>query len=162
MTYYVRFLKPARMVHGRVTALITLTTDLGDSFLAADARLVAAVRIIDNSTGHTVSVLHETFLWKATDRQLQVAVGPIPNTRKSKGLQSAELAIRASHAVDEPADPLTSNARRIVSAWSPPLILEDGAQAEKLVERRFDMGDSPSLHVWEETGNSIARHIWCV
>jgi hypothetical protein len=110
-----------------------------------------------------VSVLHESFLWKATDRQLLVVVGPIPSTHKSKGLQRAELAIRASDAVSESADPLASNGRHIiVSAWSASLILEDGAQAEKLVERRFDMGDSPSLHIWEETGNSIARHIWCV
>lgn len=162
MPHYIRFLKPARVADGRVTALITLTTDLGDTFLAEERRLAASIRIIDNGTGLTVTVLQHSCVWRATDRQLQIAIGPVPNNRKSKSTHRAELAVRPADSVKQSFDSLELDEHGIVSAWSPPFTLEDGIQAEKLVERRFHLGESPALRIWEETGNSIARHIWCV
>ncbi|KAI3006268.1 hypothetical protein CBS147346_3896 [Aspergillus niger] len=48
----------------------------------------------------------------------------------------------------------------VMSAWSAPFGGSPSSVAEKLVERRFGPQDRLGLRIWEETGNSIARHIW--
>jgi hypothetical protein len=55
-----------------------------------------------------------------------------------------------------------ADARGVVSAWSAPLDLSTGTGgAVKLVERRFGiLGVGKQIRAWEETGESIARHLW--
>lgn len=50
----------------------------------------------------------------------------------------------------------------IVSAWSAPF--GGTKEVEKIVERRIrgGDGDGEEVRVWEETGNSIALHVWFV
>jgi hypothetical protein len=48
--------------------------------------------------------------------------------------------------------------RGVVSAWSAPFDLE--RECVKLVERRFVSLEQREVRIWEETGESIARHLW--
>jgi hypothetical protein len=49
----------------------------------------------------------------------------------------------------------------IVSAWSAPCDPSTSSnETIKLVERRFRLSDEHQVHIWEETGESIARHLW--
>jgi hypothetical protein len=50
-----------------------------------------------------------------------------------------------------------------VNAWSSEFDPSSRAsEAEKLVERRFDIFKGPVVSIYEETGESIARHLWYV
>ena len=160
MPYYVRFLKAPRITRNEkdlsshcVTALITITNDLGDSFLAEDATIVANLRIGEGK--HAVS-RDKKYHWKATSRELQVVIGPVPNQRGQIAMPSAQLCVQAADTFGTMSD--SQHGCKIMSAWSPHFDWRDGGQADKLVQRRLDL--RPELRIWEETGNSIARHIW--
>ncbi|KAL1961012.1 hypothetical protein VTO42DRAFT_4900 [Malbranchea cinnamomea] len=163
MPHYIRFLKPPRVVSvagdrkskaaRAVTALITITTDLGDAFLAEDVDVIGTLHV-DAGNGKACSFRKEA-RWKETDRELTIAI-PVPAAGITA--RTAQLSVRAAGFAEHPADPVASC--RIVSAWSGPLAWQEGAQAERLVQRRLDVGTAPELRIWEETGNSIARHIW--
>ncbi|OAX82941.1 hypothetical protein ACJ72_02711 [Emergomyces africanus] len=160
MPHYIRFLKTPKLVvssHSQcfVEALVTITTDLGDTFLAEDAELLSILQFTNHN--ELIASFEESFTWKAGDRELKIAFGPC---QISAANQAARLSVRDANAglVDrlEP-----SKAPGIVTAWS----TEFGGnnndlQAEKLVERCFKLEIGSQLRAWEETGNSIARHIW--
>ena len=58
------------------------------------------------------------------------------------------------------ADSLLAEPRAtVLSVWSAPLTA-NSADGDGLVERRLDIGRGQPLRVWEETRDSIARHIW--
>lgn len=166
MPHYVRFLKAPRIVPNErdrssscVTTLITITSDLGDSFLAEDATIVVALQLEEDGKHASSLDRKYHYLWKATSRELQVVVvGPVPSQRSQGATPTAQLSVRAADAEGTSADSLDSC--RIISAWSPPFLWKDGGQADKLVQRRFSPARMPELRIWEETGNSIARHIW--
>lgn len=158
MPHYIRFLKPPRVVPVEksrsarsVSVLITITTDLGDSFLAENAELVATLGIRNNAG--KVSSFKTKALWKETSRELRIGIA-VPAGVSG----SAQLSVRAVSVDGEPLD--IADKCNIVSAWSSHFSLRDGQQAEKLVQRQFSVGNGPKLRIWEETGNSIARHIW--
>ena len=48
----------------------------------------------------------------------------------------------------------------ILEAWSAPFEPFTDSRAIALVERQLSMSSFPPLNIWEETGNSIAGHIW--
>ncbi|KAI9791915.1 MAG: hypothetical protein M1833_001297 [Piccolia ochrophora] len=50
----------------------------------------------------------------------------------------------------------------IISAWSASIPHPNckGAPVAKMIQRRFTMPRMQSLCIWEDTGDSIARHIW--
>jgi hypothetical protein len=54
-----------------------------------------------------------------------------------------------------------TDSQGIVSAWSAEFDAKGGKEAGKLVERRFKVAQRV-ISVWEETGESIARHLWYV
>ncbi|KAK2779013.1 hypothetical protein FQN53_001562 [Emmonsiellopsis sp. PD_33] len=175
MPHYIRFLKPPKILPSSskppastVESLITITTDLGDSFLAEDANLLASLTLTNTTTNQTTT-LNSPFPWRAGIRELKITMGPYRNIPVAA--YCVRLCVRDAATTD--GDGLMdrlgpSGAPGIVAAWSG----EFGAgrdaggrvkvqvQAEKLVERRFEMGVGPELSSWEETGNSIARHIW--
>ncbi|KAI1951040.1 hypothetical protein LOZ57_001590 [Ophidiomyces ophidiicola] len=156
MPHYIQLLKsPQILKHNGssflINTLITITTDLGDSFLAEDAKIVATVEC-----SRSITPLQQTVTWKAGSRQLKVLFGPIrQSTDKLRmrfspyGISSAE-----SDSLQGPHLP------KIISAWSPWFHTAYGKPVEKLVLRRFTPIIGPELCIWEETGNSIARHIW--
>ncbi|KAK2809162.1 hypothetical protein FQN50_003997 [Emmonsiellopsis sp. PD_5] len=187
MPHYIRFLKPPKILPSSSTStvesLITITTDLGDSFLASDANLLASLYLTNTTTTNqtTTTTLSSPFTWRAGMRELKITMGPYHRNIPSFAACSVRLCVcDASTTTTMKGDGglivdrlEPSGAPGIVAAWSGEFGAgrDDDAggrgrmkkvqmQAEKLVERRFEMGVGPRLSSWEETGNSIARHIW--
>ncbi|CAI7662934.1 unnamed protein product [Penicillium glandicola] len=156
MVYYVRFLKTPRIQQQKgsvyISALICITTDLGDSFLAEDVDLMVIAG--GNSSG---AIFQKTTKWNASNRELAITLGPLPSNLAQ---QSMALTVKVpqlpGYSIPEyPPIPL------VVAATSAPF----GPQsmpAEKLVQRHIQYSGSElvPIQIWEETGNSIARHIW--
>ncbi|KUJ20698.1 uncharacterized protein LY89DRAFT_771671 [Mollisia scopiformis] len=151
--HYIRILKPPRLTTDRksVLAKITITTDLGDSFLASDLSVLASV-----SSGPAIP-----FQWSGRSgmRGLEVCV-PVSGKGKGKGKGKGgkeRMYVRAKEggvAVEEFKDVLKGEAG-VVGVWSAEIDVSSPEPVERVVERRF--GD---VSIWEETGESIARHIW--
>lgn len=157
MVYYIRFLKPPKVQDGKnglfsISTLISITTDLGDAFLAEDVSLYARLLTFDTNT-----VLQEKAVsWQAGKRELLVSIGPV---RLGLTKQPIILAIGENTSFgDELGDCTTTPL--IISGWSAPFGGPRGTTSAKLVERRFPLRSDSQLRIWEETGNNIARHIW--
>ncbi|PLB54525.1 hypothetical protein P170DRAFT_347729 [Aspergillus steynii IBT 23096] len=163
MVYYLRFLKTPRLQNHKagsttVSALVCITTDLGDAFLAQDVDLLVSL-----SVAQTDQVLYqEPLQWKAGKRELPISLGPFP-ARISQQTMVLSVATPDSRKpgpptpnrlLGKPGVPL------VLSGWSAPFGGSESPVAEKLVERRFGPVEALDLRIWEETGNSIARHIW--
>lgn len=157
MVYYIRFLKSPRTHQQKgslsISALICITTDLGDSFLAQDVDLVIILAIENPQK----VLLQKSLKWKAGKRELAISLGPLPASLAQSKLVLAVRACDTRRSQPLSSDPLYT-APLVVSGWSAPFGLQH--PAEKLVERRFGIEDGPDLRIWEEMGNSIARHIW--
>ncbi|EED15209.1 conserved hypothetical protein [Talaromyces stipitatus ATCC 10500] len=163
MVYYIRFLKTPRTQIVKpglvsVSTLISITTDLGDAFLAEDVVLQA--QLIDGTDINTKSnVLQESiFNWEAGKRELSISIGPV---RVGSKISKVVLAIgpKTSSATLYTDLSNSRNVPLVISGWSAPFSIAQNAPAEKLIERRFILQDT-RLRIWEETGNNIARHIW--
>jgi hypothetical protein len=150
MVHHIRFLKAPRVVkvtsHSvSVNALITLTTDLGDTFLHSDMELMA--RLVVSNDPHQ-SLCSQSLSWHKGYRELSInQTAPLlPN--------ASSLRLHVHHPYE------TTWLPRILDVWSAPFEPVAGSRAEALVERQFSIPHLPLLRIWEETGNSIARHIW--
>ena len=151
MVHYIRFLKTPQVVGGAagpftVTSLITIESDLGDSFLDAEAKL--DVRVI-LSAGDEPTIYRQQSVWRNDFRELSLRV----LISSIHGDESLKLHVSQS-------GQLQSSIAPILAAWSGPFRLAPGCRADSVVERRFTQPNSPTLRIWEETGNSIARHVW--
>ncbi|KAH7132134.1 putative methyltransferase-domain-containing protein [Dendryphion nanum] len=158
---YIRFLKTPRLVAGKdasnpqIHCLITITSDLGDSFLPYDIALVVELR-----SGKTEEIVtSRSVQWTAGMRDLFIKL-PYRKDRASPSLK-----IRISVDPKSPADDLErlreQDTRGVVSAWS--ALLDPSSehkQSEKLIERRISVPGAKPVCIWEETGESIARHLW--
>lgn len=163
MVYYIRFLKTPRVQNHKagsaiVSALVCITTDLGDAFLAQDVDLLVSLTV-----AKTEQVLYqEPLKWKAGKRELPISLGPFPGniSQRTMVLNVATTDSRKTGAptpgclLGKPSIPL------VLPGWSAPFGGSESPVAEKLVERRFGPIEALDLRIWEETGNSIARHIW--
>lgn len=153
MVWYIRFLKPPKLDQkGHVRALITITTDLGDSFYPADL-IIYAILVTAQDEEAWMSEWH-TLKWKSGMRSLWVefkdahASPPEPlrlvvNLRRS----------REANVV------LSGNLPEVLGVWSDTFD-RDKNQAGTIVERRYRTDSGPERVIMEETGDSIARHIW--
>ncbi|KAJ5610502.1 hypothetical protein N7510_007221 [Penicillium lagena] len=158
MVYYIRFLKTPRVQQQKgssvVSALFCITTDLGDAFLAQDVDLIAELAI-----SHSSKILSSKSLtWQAGKRELPISL----ELRRGLAQQPVVLTVRPLGPQSLVKDSLCP-IPLVVSGWSTPISAQ--LPAEKLIERRFSLGDSlesqtSDLCISEETGNSIARHIW--
>jgi hypothetical protein len=159
---YIRFLKTPRVAiekgtsRNQISCLVTITSDLGDSFLPYDIQLVAEVLSLQPEEEVAV---WRTVQWKAGMRSLPIT---FPLKKSSK---SSEFRIRvgvepkAQH--DEYFKLSEEGACGVVSAWSQLFGLSATAgAAEKLVIRRFKLPSGLIVSIYEETGESIARHLW--
>ncbi|KAI5818745.1 putative methyltransferase-domain-containing protein, partial [Pyronema omphalodes] len=171
---YIRFLKtprykPLTKRDGVISALITICTDLGESFLYRDITLIAIVRDIDNGEE---AIAHKAFLWKAGMRSLKIEV-PVRNKSKSKhsatGKNGKEEDVSVILQISEKdftlSDQLVGEDKvAVMSLWSSPLSIssssEEMEQKQERVQRRIDIGQETPLCVFEETRDSIAKHIW--
>jgi hypothetical protein len=156
---YIRFLKTPRIVEEKnstrahIHCLITITSDLGDSFLPYDLNLSA--ELLSTSPREEV-IVWRTVQWKAGMRNLPISL-PISQSRPIR----VRVGVDAKAHKDDLEKLNSEDARGVVSAWSAPLDpMRSINQAERFVERRFAIGKGECLAVWEETGESIARHLW--
>lgn len=175
MVYYTRFLKTPRtqIVKGlvSVSALISITTDLGDAFLAEDVEL--QVQLIDVSDPETESkltsksksaaiVIDNTNKWEAGKRELKISTNSIKIDKK---ISKVVLAVGPKIGGSTTLDTDLRDAKRVplvIAGWSAPFAVAQHSEAEKVIERRFVLQNDTRLRIWEETGNNIARHIWLV
>lgn len=169
MVYYIRFLKTPRTQIVKpglvsVSALISITTDLGDAFLAEDVVLQA--QLIDASgtkTNSTSILVENTYNWEAGKRELAITTGLFKVASK---VSKVVLAIGPKTASSSSTlDTDLSDAKRVplvISGWSASFSVAQNGPAEKVIERRFVLQNDTQLRMWEETGNNIARHIWLV
>lgn len=157
MVHYLRFLRTPQVADIskktiEVLAVAAVTTDLGDSFLSQDVTIIA--RIVD-ATKHGEILCSSEISWKNGMRAAKINLQC--NAKYTGRLVHLHLTTRetisAYASCDIPA---------IVDAWSSRFTIKAKAKAEPLVERRLQLQGKPQARIWEETGDSIARHIWFV
>lgn len=157
---YIRFLKAPRIVEknspkAEVQCLITITSDLGDSFLPYDVELAAELLTYDSNK----VLVSRTVKWVGGTRSLSVTL-PLSDAKETGPIR-VRIGTQPKLQRDEFSNLLEPGSRGVVSAWSAQLDPSKGIdEADKLVERRFDLGSGKDISVWEETGDSIARHLW--
>lgn len=79
--------------------------------------------------------------------------------------RAAFLVVSGVKGATPPADDIsqpTSHDLGFISVYSHSFTLIHGKEAERLVQRRLLIGQNKILNIWEETGESIARHVWYV
>ena len=153
--HYVRFLKPPYLASegdkSLVKCLFTITTDLGDSFYPQDVPLTASL--------HSQDLDGDIFLRK--------------NLSWTQGMRSLRLDFDITYSdVDWPlrihvgpkGSPYSDHFESqlaVISAWSDNIDKHGaGAEAARMVERRFIPFSDRIISIFEETGESIARHLW--
>ena len=163
--HYIRFLKApkAEIQKGWVTVrtLITITTDLGDDFLAAELLVYAhLIRDGDEAMKEKRSVLATTSsIWKPGLRAIWLVILRLPIFALKdpvRMLISTNSEYVRHLQVQEPA---LNHLPKIFHAWSEPFDLTDKG-VMKWVERRLATSETVTLRIYEEMGESIARHVW--
>jgi hypothetical protein len=154
---YIRFLKPPKIQGNVITALITITSDLGDSFYPVEALLAAAI--------HSANPLDEIYIrrnlkWLPGMRSLPISLDisgcdidwPVKLHVTQRSMPRSDHFEEHQSGVEQP---------NIISAWSDVLDPSQGImEATRTVERRLTPLSGRTISIWEETGESIARHIW--
>ena len=155
MVYYIRFLKPPvvsdlNKTSNLVTSLITITTDLGDASLWSRVDLTARLVDVDGA-GKVVETTKCP--WERGKR----AVSIFFTYRKGR----PEHHLRVHVTTEDTARCCASfKLPEILDVWSAPFRPNDIGRSASLVERRLRLCGGETLRIWEETGNSIACHIW--
>ena len=159
-----------------ISAKITITTDLGEAFLALD--LVIVVDIVDQSGASIYgSKPPRVLVWKGSHgmRALEITCSRPLNVKRGQSLQMLVRPHVESYAVDsflpvlqdaltnDHEDPVESG--RVVAVKSMPIdVTGTSRHPMDMAERVFSCcnscGEEAKVHIWEETGESIARHIW--
>lgn len=157
----VRFLKTpkVKVENGNVSlsAVVTVTTDLGETFYLEDVALAVIVRAPEQNGD---IYLRRTFQWTAGMRALPIN---LDITRHDIDWPArVHVGVKGAHMSDHfekhnNPDALPS----IISVWSESLNPLNGTfETGKRVERRFMPLSERSLNIYEDTGESIARHLW--
>ncbi|KIW03261.1 uncharacterized protein PV09_05481 [Verruconis gallopava] len=154
---YIRFLKPPKVHGSQIKTLITVTSDLGESFLPEAVQLSASLR---SAVQHDTLYLRKKLQWEASMRSIPLTfdfdksdiVWPVKIHVTTRDAELTDHFERGQNGLSLPP---------IISAWSDILDLQIGInEAARMVERRFQPLSDRPLCIWEETGESIARHIW--
>ncbi|EPS43109.1 hypothetical protein H072_2947 [Dactylellina haptotyla CBS 200.50] len=139
-----------------VSALITISTDLNESFFAGNVTLRATLRACDAPR----PLVAQEFKWTKGMRSIPVNLTYQPAIRDAPLLGIMCISAAENRADDMRTLYAGSSEARILSAWSTPFnILQSGSKAEALVERKLQLGTG-MLRIIEETREDIARHIW--
>lgn len=156
---YLRFLKTPKLQDDSIKTTITVTSDLGETFLNEEVELAATVRSAD-PFGNIY--LRKTLRWKPGLRALSVSFTIADNDIKWPcRVHVAQKNSPDSDHFEKHYD--ASELPAIISAWSDILDPTKGiTTAPRTVERRFKPLSNRILSMWEETGESIARHLWLV
>ena len=153
MVWYIRFLKPPKLDQkGRVRALITVTTDLGDAFYHADITLHAMIMTAKDENYR--SSAWQSVKWKSGMRNLWIDIAdanaaPPENLRLIVNFEQSKKGNMI----------LLGEIPEILGVWSDTFSKEN-IQAGSMVERRYRTDSGPERAIMEESGESIARHIW--
>ena len=173
--HYIRFFKSPRLVLNSpavLSAKITVTTDLGESFLCANVALLVELESEDGKI--LQSPKPREFAWKGTEgmRSLDISL-PIPMSKeKATAGEYVKMLVRpknAKHAIISFEDVLSATyvgdcGGGIVAVRSMSTDIRPSPNRQKkavggMAERVFTYGDK-QIRIFEETGESIARHIW--
>lgn len=168
--HYIRFLKPPRVLPSSpqtLSAKITVTTDLGESFLCADVSLA-----VELEHGNKSSVMEaKEYLWKGRDgmRSLEIST-PIIATGKRYNYPVVSMLVRPKedkYAMDTFDAVLgkenihnSEDSGGIVAVRSMDVYLNGQKSSMASMAERVFSSAGKEIHIWEETGESIARHIW--
>lgn len=158
MVYYIRFLKLPKYDASKdtVRALMTVTTDLGDGFYPGSLTLYSTIKTYgcDNerqSSWHTAE-------WKDGMRTIWIE---IQNFRKCP---SVPLQLTVNFRPTLEADHLLYNEMPEVLSVQINSVGRDGRwedpQADSRVQRKYKSANGRENVISEETGDSIARHLW--
>lgn len=157
MVHYIRYLRTPQIKSSskkalNVSAVAAVTTDLGDSFFSQDVTLVA--RLVD-ATNRGEILCSAEVSWKNGFRAVKIDFEcPAKHSGRLASLHTTTRGtISALASAEAPA---------ILDIWSSPFSLKPNAKAELLVGRRLPLEGKLTAKIWEETGDSIARHIWFV
>ena len=155
MVYYIRFLKPPVVSDldkksYLVTSVITITTDLGDISLWSNVELVARLVDVDNA-GEVVATTKCP--WQAGKRTVNIFF------TCDKGQRNHNVRVHVT-TLNTASSWASSKLPEILDIWSAPFKENVTGRSTPVVERQFRLSADVCVRIWEETGNSIARHIW--
>lgn len=173
--HYIRFLKPPRLssTHpNSISAKITITTDLGESFLPIDVPLLVD---LEDESGRVLNGSKTEALWMGSRgmRALEVVLalhvrsGNVRMFFRPKeeryAVDGFESLLEYKHGSNDDSEEDGENGGIVaVRSMHIDVTGKNSTQA-RLAERVFTSGSGTSaknLRIWEETGESIARHIW--
>lgn len=163
--HYIRLLKAPRYSSGAgnrsgsISALITITSDLGDNFFPKDVTITAELLQKDGTSEYRLA--SREYQWKLGMRSLKIELSLVSLRTTLAG--AAFLVVSGVRGATPPADDIsqpTSHDLEIISAYSPSFTLILEKEAGRFVQRRLSIGQDKILRIWEETGESIARHVW--
>ena len=153
----VRFLKTPRVYvdHGNVLlkAVVTVTTDLGETFYPNNAELVATLR---NQEQDGDIYLRRKVVWKGGDRSVGISFHLSHQDVEwpaclHVSVKSGANGKYTTHGFLPP----------IVDVWSGALNPTKGQmESGRRVERRFTSVAERTVSLLEDAGDSIARHLW--
>lgn len=159
MVHYIRFLKPPKFSlvrHSRpiIKALITITSDLGDRIYEGSQSLW--ITFISSNLDKSSTCTGKDFLWKAGMRSLWIE---IDHGQLSQVTWPAQMVV-AAHS--RPLIDMFSldNIPEFVGVWSDSIDTDVSKGYSPWVMRRLEPIEGVSLNIREETGESIARHVW--
>lgn len=179
--HYIRLMRPLSLdKHQKLKLVLTITTDLGDSFLCPVDAVPISVYLTSSPGAGTDEDENQTFcltprkagksgtLWKEGMRILKLEL-PVPEKafKSIKKLSSharpvPAICIVASHKLESPpkaADIPFDAEGRIVALESEFPWLSDGQQSFESL-RRFALEEGDFLRIDERIGESIDRHVW--
>ncbi|MCJ1269890.1 hypothetical protein MMC22_009783 [Lobaria immixta] len=159
MIYYIRFLKLPKIStvdHARsvVKALITVTSDLGECIYPADLSLW--VTLFSPGDDQPAILSTRDFVWKRGMRCLSIE---IDQRQIPMATWAARMLVTAHRRAV--VDALSSaTIPDFVSAWSDSFDSDATQGNSQWVMRRFEPREGIVLNIREDTGESIARHVW--
>ncbi|KAH6707766.1 putative methyltransferase-domain-containing protein [Leptodontidium sp. MPI-SDFR-AT-0119] len=164
--HYIRFLKSPKSItdsRGKhvLSAVITITTDLGDSFLCSDLSLLVELEDTDG-TKLVDGGRAKEYLWTGSDGFKGLPVEIPIRKQTMRASVEVKMVVRAKEELRmvESFDHALGNRLNFVEDGGGVVALRGNAQGSGMVERVFRYGDGQKIQIWEEAGESIARHIW--
>ncbi|KAI1099017.1 putative methyltransferase-domain-containing protein [Jackrogersella minutella] len=174
--HYIRLLRPAKFDASErrrpiISLLITITTDLGDSFLSPSDHIDLTVSADDPAGQSVILWIAQPFRWVAGMRVLDIKVPVTPHLKKDDvtctiRIQPAAQSLGLIKSSDVLPWSLAGGSPESRGLIMPATVEMANGVCSPVSLRTFqlDTGSQPSdrlsLHLEEDIGESIARHIW--